>query len=95
MAKTNCSLDNNFKLKLVTTLHQKYKCHVRKQCYYCLRALQKTRLPLVLVDSARSFCGLRVEKHCTNQLQSKNAARFETTLTIAKQSTSTRMLLMN
>jgi len=31
MAKTNCSLDNNF--KLLTTLPQKYNCHVEQQIF--------------------------------------------------------------
>jgi len=30
MAKTNCSLDKNFTLKLLYTLHQKWKCHNSK-----------------------------------------------------------------
>jgi len=34
MAKTNCSLDNNFKLKLLTTRPQKYICHVGQQIFY-------------------------------------------------------------
>jgi len=58
MAKTNCTLDYNFELMLLTTLPQKYKCHVKQQSYYCLRASQQTCLALVLVDSARAFRGL-------------------------------------
>jgi len=32
----------------MTTLRQKYKCHVRQQSYYCLRALQRLACPRCL-----------------------------------------------
>jgi len=58
-AKTNCSLNKNFQLKLMTTLHQKYKCHVRQQSYYCLsEGITETCMSSVLADSARAFRGL-------------------------------------
>jgi len=34
MAKTNCSVNSNLKLKLLTTIPEKYTCHVEQQFFY-------------------------------------------------------------
>jgi len=53
MAKTNCNLDNNFKLKLLTTPPQKYKCHVEQQIFdfltlvRCILIAVRTKMSIV------------------------------------------------